>query len=463
VPELNDAVARWFEARRGIKRATVDAFGITTDKKNIIIPYPEGMTKYRWSSDSDNPFGLEKEGRGFSWKDAAGNSGAAGQVPFLPPDFAPRERMIIVEGETDTMAAWQALPDKLRDKVSIVGLSGVGSWRKAVTERGKLDELFGLAKHVFVVLDNDDPYENPDGAKSVERGWRDIRSDLGRRARRVKLPQGPADVAEFFQTYDWAAFEVLLKAAAAPVRHFKPIDWTQPTPETDWLVKDLLVMGEVTVLAGDSGIGKSFLTQALGHAVASGETLFLGRKLLHNGLVMYVDEENSESLIVQRIKALGLKPEHYENFEYISYGGVNLFAAPGLLLEQAIDTDPTLIVLDSQSAVALGAEENSNDDMTKLYKRAIKPLARETGAAVIVLHHVPKDGQVPRGAGAIKAQADLALTALKTETSGIIFDRFNIFASKGRRQVKGIKVQITGSVEEDGWVRVENPEDDEAM
>lgn len=455
MPELDPLAAHWFEKRRGIRRETVEAFGIYTEGRDLVIPYPEGLLKRRYSIDDDNPFGLEKEGRRFVWRDADGGPASAGQVPFLPPDFAQRERMILLEGETDTMAAWQALPESLRDKVSVVGISGVGSWKPRYVE-----ELFAEAKRVFVVLDNDDPYTAPEAAKSVEAGWQKIRGDLGKKARRVKLPQGVEDVADFFMKYDWAAFEVLLKQAAQPRRHYPRIDFEKPAPPTDWLVEGLFVMGELTVFAGDSGVGKSFITQALAKAIASGEERFLARELHHHGPVLYVDEENSEALVLQRMKALGLQPEHYANLEYISYGGVNLFAEPQLLLEEALDIEPVLVVVDSQSATSLGAEENSNDDMTRLYKEGLKPLARQTGAAVVVLHHTPKDGMLPRGAGAIKAQADQVLSVLRAEDGAGLTGRLNIFASKERRQTDMIQAQIVGSIEHDGWVRVEAPGED---
>lgn len=453
--ELDPLVANWFEKRRGIRRETVEAFGIYTEGRDLVIPYPEGLLKRRYSVDDDNPFGLEKEGRRFVWRDADGGPVSAGQVPFLPPDFAQRERMLLLEGETDTMAVWQALPDTLREKVSVVGISGVGSWKTRYAE-----ELFAEAKRVFVPLDNDDPYTNPAAAESVEAGWQKIRDALGKKARRVRLPQGVEDVADFFTKYDWAAFEVLLKAAAEPRRHYRRIDFEKPAPPTDWLVEGLFVMGELTVFAGDSGLGKSFITQALAKAIAAGDERFLGRELRHHGVALYVDEENSESLVLQRMKALGLLPEHYPNLEYISYGGVNLFTEPELLMEEALDIEPTLIVVDSQSATALGAEENSNDDMTRLYKESLKPLARRTGAAVIVLHHTPKDGMLPRGAGAIKAQADQVLSAVKAEDSGGLTGRINIFPSKERRQTDMVQAQIVGSIEHDGWVRVEAPGED---
>lgn len=451
MPSVDPRVAHWFTSRRGIRPETVEAFGVYTDGNDIVFPYGD-ILKRRYSADDDNPFGLEKAGRRFVWRDANGGAVGAGQVPFLPPDFEPRETMILIpEGETDTMAVWQALPDELRDKVSVVGLSGVGSWKDRYAT-----ELFEVAKRVFVVLDNEDPYENPDAVKSVEGGWKKIRASLGKKARRVRLPQGQKDLAEFFMAYDWAAFTVHLKAAAQPRRRFPRLDFDRPVPETDWLVEDFLAMGEVAVLAADSGVGKSFLTMALAQRIIAGEETFLGKRICRHGPVLYVDSENAVDLIVQRMKALGLKPEHMPLLEYISFGGVNLFSEGELLVEEALEIEPVLIVLDSQTALSIGAKENDNDDMTRLYVEAIKPLARLTGAAVVVIHHVPHDGGGrPRGGGAIKAQADMVWTITKTEAGGAVNERLHIFPSKPRRLGDHLTAQIVGDVEHDGWVRVE--------
>lgn len=409
----------------------------------MVFPYGAAK-KYRKGFEKD-----EEGGRKFWWDPPT----QAGQVPFLPPDFAPRERMILLEGETDTMAAWQAMPPELREKVGIVGLSGLNAWKTRYVE-----ELFAESKRVFVVLDNDDPYAAPDAAKAGEKAWSQIRGDLGRIARRVTLPQGTNDVCEFFQTYDWAAFESILKAAAQPVRHYPRLDLTKPVPPTDWVIEGLIEAGVVTVLAGDSGVGKSFITSALGIAVASDEPKFLGLPVKKHGRVIIVDEENAPDLVLQRLNALGLKPEHKERIEYISMAGVNLYAEPTLLLEEALDIEPTVIVLDSQSAVGLGAEENSNDDMTRLFKNGFRPLARETGAAVVILHHTPKDAKgIPRGAGAIKAQADQVLSVVAAEAGGVTTGRLNVFPSKARRQMASLTIEIVGEMEHDGWVKVQTP------
>jgi len=411
----------------------------------VTFTYPGGAKKFRKGFEKD-----EEGGRRFWWDPPT----MAGQVPFLPPNFEPVERMILVEGETDTMALWQAIPDDLRDKVQVVGLSGTGSWRKAVAEKGGIEKLFGPAKRVFVVFDRDDPYQNPDGAASVERAWQEIRSDLGRKARRVVLPQGINDVSEFFQRYDWAAFQVLLKRASEPVRHYPRLDLSRPVPDTDWLVEDMLVSGEATAFVGDGGVGKSFLTMALALAVSGEAPSFLGLPLKKHGKVLYVDEENSAALVLQRLNALGMSDRHRENLEYIWYAGVDLLNEPEKLHEEALDMEPVLVVIDSMSRVAIGAEENSNTDMTRLLRQGVVPIARDTGAAVVLVHHTSKDGAT-RGASAIRNAADQEIKVVPAQSDGRPTGNLNIFPSKPRRRTKVIQARIDGDMEEDGYVRVE--------
>lgn len=456
---LDPRAAHWLKARRGIRPETAEAFGVHTEGNDLVFRYPEGLLKRRYSTDPDNRFGLEKEGRRFVWKDENGGPAQAGQVPYLPPGFEPRERMILLEGETDTMATWQALPERLRDKVGIVGLSGTGSWAKAVTEKGGVEALFGPAKRVFVVFDRDDPYQNPDGAASVERAYAQIKTDLGTKARRVVLPQGINDVAEFFMQYDWAAFEALLKQAAQPVRHYQTVDFSKPAPPVDWLVQDTLERGTVAVIAGPPGSAKSFLTMQLAVSMVLGDELFLNRGLnVETGRVTYVDEENPLPLVLARMQALGLPvdPSAWaDKLAYLSQAGVNLVTEPHLLIEQALDQEPELIVLDSQSAVSLGAEEKDADSMTALYLKVFRPLAAKTGACVVILHHTPHDQPRPRGSSAIIGQADYVWAVEPAKQGETRTGRYLLRNIKERRLTAAPEeYEVLGRIDEDGVARV---------
>lgn len=433
---------QWFTTKRGITEATLAAFGVASDGPRVVkFPYGKA-TKYRKGFEKD-----EEGGRKFWWDPPS----QAGQVPFLPPNFKQTKRMLLTEGESDTMRLWQAIPEELRDEYSVVGLSGLNAWKDRYP-----DELFAEAHRVFVVLDNDDPYESADAAKQAEKSWTQIRADLGgNKARRVRLPQGSKDVCEFFERYEWAAFEVLLEAANEPIQHYKRLDLDAPVPPVNWVVDHLIEAGIVTVFTGDGGVGKSFVSMALAIAVASGDPKFIGLDVLQHGNVMYVDEEQAPDLVLQRLAALGLKPEHRSKIDYLNFAGVDLYNEPWKLLDEVVDSRPLVIFIDSQSAVSIGAEENSNDHMTKLFRDAFRPLARETGAAVVILHHTTKDNKgAPRGASAIRNQADQVLSIVEAESDNVTTGRLNIFASKPRRNTKMIQCVLDGDMDRDGYVNV---------
>jgi KaiC/GvpD/RAD55 family RecA-like ATPase len=447
---LHPDAARWFESRRGIRPDTLESFGVASDGPDVTrFPYGDAI-KYRK--------GWVKEERRFWWDPPT----AAGQVPFLPPDFEPGAHMLLLEGETDTMAAWQAATDAW--KPHIVGLSGLNAWKDRYAE-----ELFGQAKKVFVAFDNDDPYSP--AKEQGDKAWQQIRAALGRKARRVRLPQGIEDVADFFTKYDWAAFHVLLKKVDEPKRYYRRLDLSKEAPPTDWLVEDLLVRNEAAVLAGDGGVGKSMFTMQLALTVAAGRSTFLDLAVRRGGRVLYVDEENSAQLALQRLTALaadmwgkgeGIPKDVQQNLEYLWYAGVDLLNEPEKLLEEALEIEPEVIIIDSLSRVTLGAEENSNPDMTRLMKGGVIPLARDTGAAVLLVHHTDKDGRGPRGASAIRNSADQVISMVATQDkAGVKTGRINIFPSKPRRLTTHLQARIVGDIENEGWARVERVEEDD--
>lgn len=389
-----NTVERWFKDKRGLTPDTLAAFGVTIEEENevVALPYP-GATKYRK--------GLEKEGRKFWWDPPSMH----GQALFTPPDPSTGRKMILVEGETDTMALWQGAPAAV--KPTIRGLPGSESWKEHFVDE------FAEADIVYVILDNDDPYTNADGAASVERAWKKISKSLGvRKARRVVLPQGTNDVAEFMMTYSWAALKVLLDQATEVELPFKRLVLSKDPIEFDWLVQDLIVQGDIGLMSADAGTGKSWITMDLALCVLGLRDEWLGLKVNHNGPVVVVDQENPEVTVRKRLQRLGLGDDH-PDLHYLWYQGVRLDANPEKLYEYCDIVRPKLLVVDSISRVHF-KNENSAEEMNPLLNGGIYPLARELGVTVMMIHHLARAGNT-RGSTALPAAVDIGLQVVQEE------------------------------------------------
>jgi RecA-family ATPase len=220
-------------------------------------------------------------------------------------------------------------------------------------------------------------------------------------------------------------------------RHYRPMDLFAPVPPVDWVVDNVVVAGEATLLAAPGGAGKSYFALALSLAVAGGQ-YFLDNTV-HAGRVTYVDEEGSPALALQRLQQLGASAEQRQNLDYLNFAGVDMARKPDDLIEDVMRNDSVLVVLDSYSKVARGAEENSNDAMTSIWNEGILRLARMSGAAVLVIHHTNARGGI-RGATSIVNSADQVLSMVKQEDRSKI-----IYPSKPRRRTHRIHFRFQRS------------------
>lgn len=347
------------------------------------------------------------------------------------------KQMFLVEGETDTMRLHQ----EVGKNATVLGLSGVNAWRP------EYSKAFAPAEKVFVLLDNDEDYNV---AAVVDKTWKQIRNDIGPKARRVLLPV--KDVCEFFQMYDLDTFRELCKRSSGLSRRFEDLDLTQDVRPVNWLVEDWFARGDVSLLVGDPGLGKSWLTMALAKAVASGED-WLGLTT-GQGTVMYVDEENPEDIVKQRFQKLGLSGAAAKNIHYLYRPGIWVNKDPDAFLDEALALEPALIVMDSLSRIH-SEDENSANSMAKLFRDGIQPLARETGSSVVVIHHTIKGDTTnsfkrARGSGDISAVVDAAIDVSGWNTPG----RFTMTQYKSRRRLGGDSITVSIVDDPDGFVEL---------
>ncbi len=173
---------------------------------------------------------------------------------------------------------------------------------------------------------------------------------------------------------------------------------------TSWVVEGLVTESAVTLLTGDSGVGKSTFGLAVAGAVAHGVP-FVGFPTMQRR-VLYVDGENPGGVVRERLGRLGIA----ETDALTVWGGWNEVAPKGPYYSGVIEwvhEHRGLIVYDSLIQFHPGSEQDSSE--TRRYMSQFRALAN-AGASVLLLHHTGKgeNARQYRGSTDIKASVDLA-------------------------------------------------------
>lgn len=382
------------------------------DGSKVLFPYPNGVKER-----PDPTVPLAEGQRRFYFTE--GRKPDLFQ-PLVQPDG---DVAFLCEGETDTMRMWQ----ETGGTTPVYGIGGINTWHEGLSEQ------LAPYKQVYTVLDNDEDYMV---RGQVDAAWRKVRSDV-RHAKRVPLPRDVKDVCEFFTRYDTD----LLKQLCARMgrSRYTPVDFHLPPPPVNWLLEDWIAAGDVTVLSGKGGLGKSLIVQALGMAVIRGDATFLGQEVGVQGRVLLADEENPEDVVYSRMLRFGLDPSlHSGSLRYLWNQHIRLDRDPDTLLDEALEFDAKLLGLDSLTRMHT-IDENSNSEVAKLFNEAITPLARETGAAVVLIHHHDKSGSGARGAGDIVNAADAAIDVFEEVGRP---GHFTMRLAKSRRGIRGKELTV---------------------
>lgn len=184
------------------------------------------------------------------------------------------------------------------------------------------------------------------------------------------------------------------------------------------LIENLMTIGGLTVLYGDSNSGKTFLALSLAAAVATGSNCY-GRQT-DKGLVIYLATE-SPSSVMTRIQAIKKHTDQsLENLIVVPVP-INFYSGDGdahdvVELVKAV-TDAKgmpvhLIVGDTLARMSAGANENSGEDMGPVMAR-FDQVANATGAAMLIIHHTGKNAAAgARGWSGIRAHIDTEIEVI---------------------------------------------------
>ncbi len=192
-----------------------------------------------------------------------------------------------------------------------------------------------------------------------------------------------------------------------------------PPPARKYLLGNTLPLGEVGMIVGASGIGKSMFTHQLGLAVANGSPVCGGLyEVEHPGGVLMVNAEDDQAELHRRTWSLfhayksglfnslvsgadTLSEEILNNFSSLMF--CSLKGQPCGLIDEYGEVHPIydqiqyaasqisglrLIVLDPLRRMYEGNEDSS--DMAARFIPLTEKLAKDTGATVLLVHHLSK-------------------------------------------------------------------------
>ena len=184
-----------------------------------------------------------------------------------------------------------------------------------------------------------------------------------------------------------------------------------PANEAAPLIKGLLDQGAMSVLYGDSNVGKTFVAMDMAFHVATGLP-YAGLKVTR-GLVVYIAAEGGRGAR-KRLAALRVKfdgQDHAKPLFKLLASSVDLLrpdADVGPLCEALADIGMpiSLVVVDTLSRAMAGGDENSSVDMGAMVKH-LDRLRAACGGHVMVVHHTGKDkAKGARGHSLLRAATD---------------------------------------------------------
>jgi hypothetical protein len=198
-------------------------------------------------------------------------------------------------------------------------------------------------------------------------------------------------------------------------------------PPMDWLIKGVLPRGELGVLFGASGSGKTFVALDLAFSVARG--IAWRDRRTTRGRVAIIAAEGGVGI--------GKRGEAYARYHDFNLQGVEVHvitAAPNFLdnddvsevIAELNNIGPVdLVIIDTFAQVTPGANENTSEDVGRALAN-LKLLHEATRAMNLVVAHAGKDlSKGVRGWSGLKAAADVQIEVVRHEdgTREIIIEK----------------------------------------
>lgn len=163
-----------------------------------------------------------------------------------------------------------------------------------------------------------------------------------------------------------------------------------------YLIDNILPEGEVVILAGKRGDGKTWIAMEEGLGVCSGTDVF-GEKVKEKKKVMFIDEEGGEGNMANRMQLLA-KGKDLENddldFISLSFSGLKLdqpMSKKFKEFEELLDRHrPNLVIIDCLQRVVSIDIDKENAQISEMFTGIMRPFIKKYGMTFLLIHHLRK-------------------------------------------------------------------------
>lgn len=195
-----------------------------------------------------------------------------------------------------------------------------------------------------------------------------------------------------------------------------PIGEFSRRPPSTYIIKDILAHGNVAIIFGEPGSGKTF--QALEFAMCIARGIAWRAFKVEQGKVVYIAAEGAggfRNRVVAYAQTFGV------DLDALPFGVID--AAPNLLQkDDAVEVAKSMvgsmgkistIFVDTLAQTTAGGNENSGEDMGKALAHC-KGISKATGALVVLIHHSGKDASKgARGWSGMKGAVETELEVIR--------------------------------------------------
>ncbi len=222
-------------------------------------------------------------------------------------------------------------------------------------------------------------------------------------------------------------------AQAAAGRRFTPLSLRdlRALPPKEWMIDQLLGRGDLVMVYGAPGCGKTFVVIDLIFAACLGQRFAMRFDVARPLNVAYAAGEGISGLPSRFAAAAEFYAiDDLPNFTFYAetpqlagddsayINSIGLFVKEWKERQDAGQAQPLdILIIDTLHSATAGADENSAKDMGLVLKVA-KDAAQALGCAVVLVHHTNKNGTAERGSSALRGAMDCMIEIRRIYETG---------------------------------------------